>query len=83
MSEPHRDPLRDRAVDEAYRRELDSPAVRDDWYVDEFGYELECTHCNGDGTCDVNADPLWDCDDQPHPCHACGGTGKRRDQTIF
>jgi DnaJ-class molecular chaperone len=51
--------------------------------VDDFGDELECTHCGGEGTCDANANPLWDCDDVDHPCHACGGSGNRRDQRIF
>lgn len=57
--------------------------VADDWDDDHGFLDLDCTHCGGDGTCDDNADPLWDCDDQPHPCHACGGTGRRRDQRIF
>ena len=51
---------------------------------DEFDIDLlDCTHCGGEGDCDANANPLWDCDDQFHPCHACGGSGKRRDQRIF
>lgn len=54
-----------------------------DPYTDDFGNELDCTHCGGDGECDANANPLWDCDDNPHPCHACGGSGSRRDQRIF
>lgn len=54
-----------------------------DPFVDDFGYELECTHCNGDGTCDDGADPLADCTDELHNCHACGGSGKHRDQRIF
>lgn len=54
-----------------------------DYYVDDFGNELECTHCGGEGSCDANADPLWNCDDNFHPCHACNGSGLRRDQTIF
>jgi DnaJ-class molecular chaperone len=52
-------------------------------FVEDFGDQDDCTHCNGEGTCDDNADPLWDCDDNPHPCHACGGSGRRRDQRIF
>jgi DnaJ-class molecular chaperone len=51
--------------------------------VDDFGHELKCTICGGEGTCDDNADPLWDCDEIPHPCHACGGTGNRRDQRYM
>ncbi len=53
---------------------------------DDFDYEgvvLRCTHCAGEGDCDANLNPLWDCDDNPHPCHACGGSGERRDQRIF
>lgn len=50
---------------------------------EDFMDDLDCTHCGGEGDCDANANPLWDCDDQFHPCHACGGSGKRRDQTIF
>lgn len=50
---------------------------------DDFGQEHDCTHCGGEGECDDNADPLGDCDDHPHPCHACGGSGNRRDQRIF
>lgn len=53
-----------------------------DPYVDDFGHELECTVCCGAGDCDANADPLWDCDDNLHPCHACGGSGKRRDRIV-
>jgi hypothetical protein len=45
--------------------------------------DFECTHCGGEGLCDANANPLWDCDDQFHACHACGGSGKRSDQRIF
>lgn len=56
-------------------------SVADDWEDD--GIELDCTHCGGSGDCYDNADPLWDCDDNPHPCHACGGSGNRRDQRIF
>ena len=54
------------------------------YFNDETGeWEYDCTHCGGSGECDANADPLWDCDDNPHPCHACGGTGNRSDQRIF
>lgn len=50
---------------------------------EEFEDEWACTHCSGEGICDENNDPLWDCDDRPHRCHACNGSGKRRDQVIF
>ena len=43
--------------------------------------DLPCTHCNGEGDCDCGMDPLWY--DEIHRCHACNGTGKRRDQVIF
>lgn len=52
----------------------------DDFEIDD---ELDCTHCGGEGTCDDNSNPLWDCDDVPHPCHACAGSGRRSDQRIF
>jgi hypothetical protein len=44
---------------------------------------LDCTHCGGSGDCAAGADPLWDCPEEFHACHACGGSGKRRDQRIF
>lgn len=50
---------------------------------DFFDQEWHCTHCGGEGTCEDNANPLWDCDDNPHPCHSCGGSGKREDQRVF
>jgi len=45
--------------------------------------EWECTYCGGEGTCEEGSDPLLTCPDDPHPCHACGGSGDRKDQTIF
>lgn len=45
--------------------------------------ELECTHCGGEGLCWDGSDPLGNCPDEPHRCHACGGSGNRRDQTLF
>lgn len=56
-----------------------------DWNDDtEYSQEdLECTHCGGDGSCEDGADPLGNCPDESHSCHACNGSGKRRDQTIF
>ena len=47
------------------------------------GHDLECTHCGGEGLCWDGSDPLGDCPDEPHRCHACGGSGDRKDQTIF
>lgn len=49
----------------------------------ELDDEFDCTHCGGEGTCDDGSDPLGDCDDLPHPCHACGGSGRRSDQVVF
>jgi DnaJ-class molecular chaperone len=54
-----------------------------DDFADDGGHELECTHCGGEGTCDDGADPLLTCPDELHPCHACKGSGLRRDQVIF
>lgn len=51
----------------------------DDYEYDDF----DCTICGGDGTCMDNSDPLWDCDELPHACHACRGTGRRKDQRYF
>lgn len=50
---------------------------------EDFMDNLDCTHCGGTGECDDNANPLWDCDDLPHACHACGGTGNRSDQMTL
>lgn len=52
----------------------------------EYGEDidiLECGHCCGEGVCWDGADPLGNCPDEPHRCHACGGSGNRRDQVIF
>ncbi len=54
--------------------------------ADEFEtYEehVDCTHCGGEGLCWDGADPLGDCPDEPHNCHACGGSGDIEDQMIF
>jgi hypothetical protein len=53
-------------------------------YDDDYGSDdLECTHCAGEGLCWDGSDPLGNCSDDPHRCHACGGSGNRKDQTIF
>lgn len=47
--------------------------------------ELDCTHCNGEGTewgYEKN-DPLMYDDNQLYPCFACNGSGRRRDQWFF
>lgn len=54
-----------------------------DPYVDDFGDELDCTHCGGEGACDDGSDPLVTCPEEIHCCHACNGSGLRRDQTIW
>ena len=53
--------------------------------VDDFEFDPEwyCTHCNGDGMCYDGSDPLGDCPDEIHPCHACNGSGRRKDQWLF
>lgn len=43
--------------------------------------ELECTMCGGEGI-EENDDPLWYPGDWI-TCRACGGSGKRSDQTLF
>jgi hypothetical protein len=45
--------------------------------------DLGCTHCNGEGICYDGADPLGSCPDDIHDCHACYGSGKRKDQWLF
>ena len=45
--------------------------------------DLACTHCGGEGLCWDGSDPLGNCPDVAHRCHACNGSGKRRDQTLF
>lgn len=52
---------------------------------DESAYEQElaCTWCGGEGICDDGADPLGNCPDEPHRCHACNGSGDRSKQTVF
>jgi hypothetical protein len=54
-----------------------------DPYLDDDDRELECTHCGGEGTCEDGSDPLVTCPEEPHPCHACNGSGLRRDQRIW
>lgn len=56
-------------------------ADRDD---DEFDDQWCCTHCGGEGWCEVD-DPLWDeCDEFGYgECSACSGTGERKHQTVF
>lgn len=45
--------------------------------------DLECTRCGGDGFCWDGADPLGNCPDEIHKCHACNGSGARSDQVVF
>lgn len=49
----------------------------------EWVEDFECTWCGGRGVCTDGADPLDTCPDEAHRCHACGGSGKRSDQTLF
>lgn len=51
-----------------------------------FGDDIEdddaaCSHCSGEGTCENGCDPGWY--DDIHPCHACSGTGRAKDQVIW
>lgn len=45
--------------------------------------DVACSHCGGEGLCWDGSDPLGDCPDDPHSCHACGGSGRGKDQVIF
>lgn len=56
-----------------------------DWVDgDEYDDNWSCTHCGGEGYCQVD-DPLWDdCDEFGYgPCKYCSGSGERRHQTVF
>lgn len=64
------------AADDGYCHNCEPP-------VGDYGYELECTHCGGEGTCDDGADPLNTCPEHVHRCHACNGSGDRKDQVVF
>lgn len=57
--------------------------VLHDELIDQYEDDLACTWCNGEGDCYDGSDPLGDCPDWIHPCHACRGTGRRKDQTVF
>lgn len=62
---------------------VDPPTEYEYDFDDDDGGEEYCTHCNGEGYCTTGADPLGDCPDEPHRCHACHGSGERKDQTVF
>jgi DnaJ-class molecular chaperone len=57
--------------------------IEEEWDDYEQDDNWPCTHCNGEGVCTDGADPLGNCPDEPHRCHACRGSGAREDQTIF
>lgn len=63
--------------------ELRGKSQREDVEDDDWGEEWACTHCGGDGLCCDGADPLGNCPDDYHRCHACHGSGRRKDQTLF
>lgn len=56
--------------------------TEDDFELDD---EYDCTRCDGEGACQDDVDPIGldDCEPVPHPCHACGGSGRRSDQVVF
>lgn len=62
--------------------ERDRAAAYEDVEFEDFD-DPGCTHCGGEGICWDGADPLGDCPDDPHPCHACGGSGRAKDQVIW
>lgn len=51
---------------------------------EDYDDRLSCTHCGGEGYCQVD-DPFWDdCDEYGYgPCTYCDGTGDRDHQTVF
>jgi hypothetical protein len=52
----------------------------------DFGGDFDddpCSHCGGEGLCWDGADPLGNCPDDPHRCHACNGSGRAKDQTLW
>lgn len=60
-------------------------SFNDDHYDDdEYDDGFVCTHCGGEGYCQVD-DPFWDdCDEFGYgPCTYCNGTGERRHQNVF
>lgn len=52
--------------------------------IEDYDDGLACTHCGGEGYCQVD-DPFWDdCDEYGYgPCTYCNGTGDRDQQTVF
>lgn len=50
---------------------------------DDGEYDVGCSHCGGEGLCYDGSDPLGNCPDEMHDCHACGGSGRGKDQVIF
>lgn len=52
----------------------------------DFMDDLDCTHCNGEGTewgDEKGGDFGWYDPNKLYPCFACNGSGKRRDQWFF
>ena len=49
---------------------------------EEYDEEWVCTLCGGDGTME-NDDPVFYGHNRDVKCSACGGTGERKNQTIF
>lgn len=55
--------------------------MRDDEYDDECDPEPDCLICGGDGSLEGD-DPLWDEGDYVR-CYSCGGSGLRKDMTVW
>ena len=71
---------------DAEQREAEMRAELDDIYPtldDDDGEDTDCSHCGGEGLCWDGSDPLGDCPDESHACHACGGSGRGKDQVIW
>jgi hypothetical protein len=66
---------------DAYWRRVSEHDIED--YEDDYE-RLNCTHCGGEGYCQVD-DPFWDdCDEFGYgPCTYCDGTGDRDHQKVF
>jgi len=65
-----------------------APLPGDEWDDDCDDYDPEgdeCWDCGGDGYVFGSelGDPLWYHDDELYRCPNCGGTGRKKDMTVF